>query len=101
MPIQKLTGSKFRSSYFRDTSMARKVRIFAQCENFPLYRILHLLSVRMRAARVTVVVPCVCMCVCVSVSVCSFLPPHASKPRNIVRTCSPRHGKNIYNRDFR
>ena len=30
------------------------------------------------AARVTVVVP-----VCVSVSVLSFLPPHASRPRNI------------------
>ena len=48
----------------------------------------------MRAARVTVVVPCVCVCV----SVRSFLPPRASRPRNIG---SPRHGKNFYNRDFR
>ena len=38
---------------------------------------------------VTVVVPRVCVCV----SVRSFLPPHASRPRNIgaVRTCSLRH----------
>ena len=35
----------------------------------------------MRAARITVVVPCVCVCVCVCVR--SFLPPHASRPRNI------------------
>ena len=41
----------------------------------------------MRAARVTVVVPCVCVfvcvCVCVCVSVRSFLPPRASRSRNI------------------
>ena len=52
-----------------------------------------LLSARMRAARVTVVVSCVCVCVCVCVFVCvcvyvcvsvrSFLPPRASRPRNI------------------
>ena len=35
------------------------------------------LTARMRAVRVTVVVPCVC------VSVRSFLPPCASRPRNI------------------
>ena len=44
----------------------------------------------MRAARVTVVVPCVCVCVCVCVSVRSFLPPRASRPRNIG---TQRHGK--------
>ena len=39
----------------------------------------------MHAARVTVVVPCVCVCVCVCMCVCvrSFLPPCASRPRNI------------------
>ena len=38
---------------------------------------------------VPVAVPRVCVCV----SVRSFLPPRASRPRNIGRTCSPRHGK--------
>ena len=49
---------------------------------------------------VTVVVPRVCVCVCVCVSVRSFLPPRASRPRNM---CSPRHGELFsmyYNRDF-
>ena len=37
---------------------------------------------------------CACVCVCVCVSVRSFLPPRASRHRNIgIRTCSPRHEK--------
>ena len=39
---------------------------------------------------------CVCVCMCVYVSVRTFLPPRASRPRNIgIRTCSPRHGKKL------
>ena len=51
---------------------------------------------------VTVVVPRVCVCVCVSVR--SFLPPRASRPRNIgmyVFTATRRTLLyTYYNRDF-
>ena len=79
----------------------------------------------MRAARATVVVLCVCVracmrvcvcvcvcvcvwvcvCVCVCVSLCvsvrSFLPPRASRPRNIGTSVFIATRKNFYNRDFR
>ena len=54
--------------------------IMARCyisTSFFLHVYLLTFSACMRAARVTVVVPCVC------VSVRSFLPPRASRPRNI------------------
>ena len=58
----------------------------------------------MRAARVTVVVPCVCVCVCMCMYVCvsvrSFLPPRASRPRNIGTYVFTLARKNFYNRDF-
>ena len=44
----------------------------------------------------------VCVCTCTCVSVCSFLPPRASRPRNIgtyVFTVTLK--KNFYNCDFR
>ena len=50
----------------------------------------------MRAARVTEVVPCVC----VSVSVRSFLPPRASRPRNIGTYMFTATRKNFYNPVF-
>ena len=52
-------------------------------------------SARMRAAKVTVVVPCVC------VSVRSFLPPRASRLRNIGTYVFTATRKNFYNRNFR
>ena len=59
----------------------------------------------MRAARFTVVVPCVCVCVCVCVYVCvsvrSFLPPRASRSRNIGTYVFTGTRKKLYNRDFR
>ena len=50
-----------------------------------------------RASRVTVVVPCLCVCVCIR----SFLPPRASRPRNIGTYVFTATRKNFYNRDFR
>ena len=47
----------------------------------------------------TVVVPCLCMYVCVAVR--SFLPPRASRPRNIGTYVFTATRKKIYNRDFR
>ena len=43
----------------------------------------------------------VCLCVCVCVSVRSFLPPRASRPRNIGTYVLTATRKNFYNRDFR
>ena len=84
-------------------------------------------SRRACAARVTVVVWCVCVCVCVCHCMCvcacvcvcvcvcvlcvcvymsvrSFLPPRASRPRNIYRKCRyvrvHRETENFYNPDF-
>ena len=53
----------------------------------------------MRATKVTVFVPCVCLCVYmyVCVSVRSFLPPHASIPRNIGMYVFFATRKNFYN----
>ena len=48
-------------------------------------------------ARVTVVVPCVCMCVC---PLCSFLPPHASRLRNIGKYGFTVTRKKFYNSVF-
>ena len=62
---------------------------------------------RIPEARVTVssCPVCVCVCVCVRVRVrlrvrvrvrvrvCSFLPPYASRSRNMSTYVSPRHGK--------
>ena len=55
----------------------------------------------MHAARVTAVVPCVvggavCVCVCVCVSVRRFLPPRASRPRNIGTYVFTATSKNNY-----
>ena len=44
---------------------------------------------------------CVCVCMCVCVSVRSFLPPRASRPRNIGTYVFTATRKNVYNRDFR
>ena len=43
----------------------------------------------------------VCLCVCVCVSVRSFLPPRASRPRNIGTYVFTATWKKFYNRDFR
>ena len=43
---------------------------------------------------------CVYVCMCVCVSVRSFLPPRASRPRNI-GTCVHRDTEKHFNRDFR
>ena len=43
----------------------------------------------------------VCVCVCVCVSVRSFLPPRASKLRNIGMYVFTTSRENFYNRDFR
>ena len=45
---------------------------------------------------------CVCACVCVCVSVRSFLPPRASRPRNIgtYEFTATRKTLLYYNRDF-
>ena len=44
---------------------------------------------------------CVCVCMYVCVSVRSFLPPRASRPRNVSTYVFTAMWKNFYNHDFR